>query len=356
MLCSTLQSALNYRSVSVLADEPLCIATLLSLSMKYIAAVDDAQERMCRVWELLSAAANGIPAHIIFYVDNPLGKSGWRWAPRSLLWSRDSMFDVDARLLRFIRTKPDTAVGVPTQFGLRVQFSGLLLKPQSLSPGLLLHPWEGVIKNLEDMLVAHDPNTNKWYHIFDFYRTQMAMTWTLEQQKHYDNVANSPLCRAIHSGKIALIRADPEVTDSGQCLMVQVEEEKRTPSAVSQTQGLRVRSQRQVIIRELDASQVLVAQTMRQIAHRVANDDVTKMLLKVADRTKIEDKNGLEKVRQRLKDVTAEIWEANPTFARAVHDTVGPDMKNFMWVSAPKWFSHDILAQELPRSQTWFVD
>jgi hypothetical protein len=64
-----IQSALNYRSVTVESDEPLCIATL-RLHIKYILQVADAQERMRRSSARLSAGGTSVPASVIFY--------GWR--------------------------------------------------------------------------------------------------------------------------------------------------------------------------------------------------------------------------------------------------------------------------------------
>jgi hypothetical protein len=49
-----LQIGLLYRTVTVPSDEPLCIATLMSLNMNDIVAIDDEQKRMRKVWELIA--------------------------------------------------------------------------------------------------------------------------------------------------------------------------------------------------------------------------------------------------------------------------------------------------------------
>jgi hypothetical protein len=102
-----LQRALNWRTASVLSDEPLSIARLLSLDINYVAAPDSAEERMARVWELIAKNRGGIPPRIIFYNDNPIDIDGWRWAPRSLLTSmEESGISIDERAARFEHMTP----------------------------------------------------------------------------------------------------------------------------------------------------------------------------------------------------------------------------------------------------------
>jgi hypothetical protein len=140
--------------VTVPSDEPLCIATLMSLNINDIVAIDDEQQRMLKVWELI-ANEKRIPARIIFHVENPLDKPGWRWAPRSFISSGpETSIDASTRRNRF---KPGTSDGklwgIHSEEGLCVRFPGLILDAQPRLPGAPFHPWEGVYQPREDYLV-----------------------------------------------------------------------------------------------------------------------------------------------------------------------------------------------------------
>jgi hypothetical protein len=126
----------------------------MSLNINDIVAIDDEQQRMLKVWELI-ANEKRIPARIIFHVENPLDKPGWRWAPRSFISSGpETSIDASTRRNRF---KPGTSDGklwgIHSEEGLCVRFPGLILDAQPRLPGAPFHPWEGVYQPREDYLV-----------------------------------------------------------------------------------------------------------------------------------------------------------------------------------------------------------
>ncbi|KAK0701904.1 hypothetical protein B0T26DRAFT_682002 [Lasiosphaeria miniovina] len=96
----TIQTSLYFRSVSVASDEPLSIATLLSLDPRVMTEVKSCrQERMATVWRLLAEKCGGFfLLRVIFYNDQRLGLSslrGWRWAPKTLLPQLETGFSYD---------------------------------------------------------------------------------------------------------------------------------------------------------------------------------------------------------------------------------------------------------------------
>jgi hypothetical protein len=107
----SLNAALQYRSVSVPSDEPLCIACLMSLPLAALLGSDvNKDDRMPMLWKLIAEKEGGIPSSIIFFEDTGLNARGWRWAPASLLTTKIQWQTPDTRIL----TWKDGNRGEPT--------------------------------------------------------------------------------------------------------------------------------------------------------------------------------------------------------------------------------------------------
>ncbi|UNI16315.1 hypothetical protein JDV02_002756 [Purpureocillium takamizusanense] len=254
-----LQRALHFRTVSVAADEPLCIATLMDLDTRRIAEPTSHQDRMARVWEQLArlpatgdddgnsggggggggGGTAGIPVRLLFFLEEPLDVPGWRWAPRTLLGSsvRDPVLGIDERVVRFVREKdgdPD-ALGTPTPLGLRVRLRGCRLVPCPRAPGLPLDPWPELIHRYEDqVLLQRDDDGGsgsggrRWVRIMDWYRSRKLGRWTREQRVEHDTRVGQPLQRAIATGRCAIVY-DPQASpllnqEVCTCCLVQADE------------------------------------------------------------------------------------------------------------------------------------
>ena len=77
---SQLDQSLQFRSVSMATDEPLCIGTLMDLDLPTILRVDPKEDRMQKVWELIAIKRGGLPAQMIFFEEPRVSAKGWRWA------------------------------------------------------------------------------------------------------------------------------------------------------------------------------------------------------------------------------------------------------------------------------------
>lgn len=83
---TNLDSALEHRSTSVAADEPLCIATLIGISVEEVLKAGyDVEVRMAKVWELIAKKYGKIPQRILSLSYPRLTVKGFQWAPRTLL-------------------------------------------------------------------------------------------------------------------------------------------------------------------------------------------------------------------------------------------------------------------------------
>lgn len=350
----TLEQALQYRTVTVPSDEALCIATLMSLDIKEIIHVENEQERMVMVWRLIAGGLNGIPSRIIFFVDNNLDISGWRWAPRSLLGSgSDQSMDTFQRWSRFSQDGAKSKYwGSIHQLGIRVQFPGFVLIAKPRAPGMPLHPWRDIEEQVEDRLLFQDPRTKRWYSFFDTSRGLKLATWSREERHQHDKSAGSPLCKAIHEGGCALIR-DP-VTPYG--VMVQVSKDaNQFPVADRTDEFIYARIQRRVTITELNPSERFIAETLRKIAEQLTQEEMRQGLPPQTDAGGDANEGRLDRVRQRMKDLIAEEWDSKPEFAAAMKNTFSPN-KDYVWKLICRWFSHEIVVEEKSADQVWIVD
>ncbi|KAH8886997.1 hypothetical protein GQ53DRAFT_330311 [Thozetella sp. PMI_491] len=374
-----LQSSLYFRTVSNPSDEPLCIATLLRLGLKYIIEVSDGQERMSRVWELISKSLNGLPAGIIFSSDETLDLPGWRWAPKSFLGANADPHGVMGISDRFTRLRTirrplpkeekgnqsleaqqDVISGIPTPLGLRVEFAGFRLRTKPRLPGLPILPWDGlIVKAREDMLMAKEQSTGQWMKVVDYYRSRKLATWSLEERRAYDTEANNPLSRAIQDGRCAIIYDSSWSNgDTFHGLLVELDDEPGAPEQAGHPSALLARRIRLLVVDKTASSYDLVWDVVQGLANRVAEHESTQALLRIAgeDRNGQEYQDALDKVREAMKELMAEAWATQPAFVQAVHDNIGPDMEEYMWATIPKSFSHDIVAEDIPSTQVWIVD
>lgn len=346
----------------------------MKLDTKYIAAGRDADHRMTRMWGKLAEAKGGIPARLIFYIDEPIDIPGWRWAPRSLLASAvdDPVLGLDERVMRFhtdelSQAPGDVVLGVPTSIGLKLKLPGYRIIPTPLIPGLPLHAWPEVINPTEDQIIAQDEDTGTWFRIFDWYRAKKIPTWTRKERLAYDKRENNPLCRAIDTGKCAFIMDQKWDLDDGTkaCCMVQVEELGGEELAdvghteIEENVPLKARRERAVIMSAMTDAEGEMMCKIKELAILVAKDPATDEFLEVQKSYKPgeEEWDAAEtKVRERMKAVMEEAWYADETFQQTIKDTMGEDLDDYIWVFVPKIFSHGIVLRGLREQQLWFVD
>jgi hypothetical protein len=117
------QFALQFRSTSVLADEPLCLGSLFGLDVNKIAQANP-QDRMEVFWSLITE----FPRMVVFWPGGTLSNPGFRWAPRTFLGIVIN-FTLDRETSK-TTNGPQASL---TLRGLKVQFPGIKFHPTSRS-------------------------------------------------------------------------------------------------------------------------------------------------------------------------------------------------------------------------------
>lgn len=120
---ATLSRALMYRSTSKLADEAICLGSVLNLDVSsIIEAGKSVDDRMKSFY----AQITEFPIDILFHKGDGLPQKGYRWAPRSFLafgYGQSSFFRLDDR--KPVRRDKE---------GLHVQLAGFIVKSGVKAP------------------------------------------------------------------------------------------------------------------------------------------------------------------------------------------------------------------------------
>ena len=157
----SVDSALQFRSVSVASDEPLLIAGLLKLDTAFI--LDGSEDsRMQRLWSLIPSVPKGIPKNVLFNRGSRLPQPGFRWAPASLL---SFTGDRDG-ILR--STDIDEYSGSLTPAGLQVHLAAFPLKMAAVPKGLPKNPWN-MFSNVTDNTIFCRYGDGVWLQIWEKY-------------------------------------------------------------------------------------------------------------------------------------------------------------------------------------------
>lgn len=366
-----LQHALNSRSVSVLGDEPLCIATVLGLDIGRVVAENGAnatQKRMAIVWEMIARRLGGIPPDVIFFVDNPLDIVGFRWAPRSLL-AADVQHDTDD-LHAERESLPSTLVLVPlvsrfyctydtklaqltvegSRKGLWVSYPGFKVYARPY-PGVntapeqyRLQPWDVLMtqKFHCDWLLTKEEETGQWYAV-------------LSSRSRTEVPSDTPFCKAVRTGHGAMILESaepatkfPDDHHSPYGVMVLIQQEDDMELVVSRQFPIRLTK----AVKE----EIIFAETMTEVAEELASEQVTANFIAARDQVESDEytlaKAELEK---RMEELVVEARKARPDFANAVDVIACKGKQDRIWEYLAM-FAHQTILERTPEDQVWLVD
>lgn len=364
---SLLDRALQFRSVSVASDEPLCIGTLLSLDLNAILQVEETQEvRMEKVWELFGAKNGGIPSQVLFLEEPRLAARGWRWAPKSLLNSQHSSSTLSAKLMRWV----DHQLGQPTELGLRVKYPGYRIScRQDYGDGKSPHPWPGMPRIPEDWLQFHDKKTGKWYRVVEKKFAALSRTLSDEERQRYHEQGLFPLHDIAQTGRSVLILSTANEVHEGLFAMIDGAEDDKKPDSV---EGLPVSTKYHLFLQELRAESYIYEVTEHlalqlradpmtdahlALYRRLAGEEpVSPEALKTLIESDEEFKASIRRLRDKMKEITAETIRVDERFKDAVKTNFGDSFLETIWVLIQDFFNHDIIAERLNDEQVWFVD
>ena len=295
-----LDDSLKFRSVSVASDEPLCIGTLLSLDLNEILAVKVKDDRMQKIWELLSGKLGGIPSQIIFFEEARINSPGWKWAPKSLLQMRKGIHDLSSRMIRWA----DPQLGTITPRGLLVRYPAYRIKAlRDYGDGKPRNPWPGFARIPESYIYFRDAETGNWFRISDKGYAFLNTKWTTEEERlAYNKLGLFPLHEMVETDtSVVIVRAVGDILEG---IFASVVEDSATPG-----EGIPVRTARFIMVQPLKAEDGYIYDTVRRLAMDLRRDVLTDEHLRLYDRLVGESKSDGEE----LKGILGEHVEYVPS-------------------------------------------
>jgi hypothetical protein len=346
-----LQRSLYHRSVSVASDEPICVATLLSLDIRNEILEGQSPPRlMARIWELIAAHDGGIASRIIFYVDNPIPLLGWRWAPMSLLrdrTDRESAIAYGEIMSRFYMTGQD--FGQITDLGLKVKFRGKQIKVESWRSNFPADEgiWDGLVKHPEENIHCHDPETGKWYSMANFYKNRVVQYWAEEELDEWNAKNPQPLFAELSRGRVALIQ-EPDTPVQLIVRYREIDEYDDSPAVVDACRTVTMYEHDAVFSQGLDITSQLVT--------KVANHQLTTDLLKIENKFSDEYEAKLIEIKEHIKAEVKAAFETRPEFRRFGEVCFGIYRGEHMWSAVVYTLRRKVIVRDMPEDQTWIVD
>ena len=366
-----LDQALQFRSVSVASDEPLCIGTLMSLDLAAILAVKPKEDRMQKVWDLLSVKKGGIPAPVIFFEEQRIQAKGWRWAPQSLLSVERTINQPIVRAVRWAVSH----MGIPTSIGLKVRFPGYRLSVTKYRDGKPRHPWPGLKRIPEAYMPFREDETGEWYVVHDKKFAYLSSTWrTDEERLEHNKLELFPLHDLADSDRAMLIMGEvgKDLSLRDALLVVPApggETERRLEGEV----GLVVRTERHIVLNPLTPENGYIHTTIRILAMQLRDDEMTEKHLELyknlkeevetspeALKAKMQEseefKDSIKGLREKMRTMTAEVLKKDERLVNAVKKYFGASFLEDIWVLIQDFFNHDYLGVKMDDEQLWFID
>ncbi|KAG0651411.1 hypothetical protein D0Z07_1659 [Hyphodiscus hymeniophilus] len=366
-----LDQALQFRSVTVASDEPLCIGTLMSLDLSAILAVEPKEERMQKVWELLAAEKGGIPALVIFFEEQRIDARGWRWAPQSLLSVTKSIYQANVRIVRW----GEGQLGIPTSLGLKVRFPGFRISVLKYEDGKPRNPWPGLKRIPEAYMHFRDKDTGEWYMVSDKRQAYLNSKWTTDEERLEYNKLELFLLHDIADSDKAMIvmRGEGKLLGVNDALYAFPVSDGMKDDKQTQVSGIAVKTERHIIVNLLDPENGYIYTTIGRLAMELRRHEMTDRHLALFERLKDEVGNSstvlkermqeneefkasIKNLRKKMKAMTASVADVDERFVQAVKNFFGPSLVGDVWVLIQDWFNHGYLGEKVDDEQSWYID
>lgn len=348
----TLDESLKWRGVSVATDEPLCIATLMSLKISDILATKPKDARMQKVWELIQARDGGIPSQIIFFEEERIKAPGWKWAPQSLLQLQMGIHGlINTRLLRWAST-----LAKITPYGLRVKYPGYKLSTVSTyGDSRPKNPWLGFERIPESYIHFRDRDTGDWFRIIDKVHAFVNDNFTSDDERWaFNDLKLFPLHRLADSQKAVLVISEDRTVKEAVLASLAEKEVDGLESAIL------VHTERIVMVQPLPPDEAYIHETIRGLAHKLRKHPLTDTHLKIhaenlgGDSDKLEE--SVKSLKEKMKDSVRDVAAYDSRFVIALNSFFGQGFEGKVWVLIYDFFNGDYLGERISGDQDWLID
>ena len=381
------QKLLYFRNVSVASDEPLCIATLLSIDPRIMTTAKRCrQERMAKLWGLVTKKSGGFfAARVIFYNNQPLGLAalhGWRWAPKSLLSQVDDGFSYDIATTRLHFTDSPDGRGTVTEHGLRVALPGMsiALRPWAAHASGQLWPWSLFTRLLvmNEMMARHR-STGQWFRLSSMLHDEQTGRLTRDECAKRDDELleqdktrpwegqrpSQPIFNELCWGELALIRDMEHPAPLTVNLLARLQTTS-TYTDDTTSRPLQVHACLTICVAELADALWPGFDMLCDMARRVCGSEINQELLDFLARQeggrdpdpKCQEYQKITKgVCEEMKRVAKEaLVEDEQGYLARVAVEFGCEGEEAVWKMLVFLLPFDVSVENLPDDQVWIVD
>ncbi|MCJ1431097.1 hypothetical protein MMC27_000447 [Xylographa pallens] len=344
-----LERALRHRSVTVEADEALCICTLLRLPAQDIVRLPaEVEARMSEVWRLIALKYHGIPQRILFLSFPRLQKKGFRWAPRTLLKeAHGGLFKHGTNVTRSYLWQDPNLADI-TESGLLVKWPGFKLDAKEYHDLPIRNPWSA-LPRLEEYRIIFKSEDGTRYQFGSKEHTTGDSAY-----KHAEGAF--PLHDIIQRGNCYLILADDSLFKK-EGLTKELGILGNVTGSNIDGRILNFEAAEQVVVFNTSERDCIILDTAERVAHQLRAEPLTAKLAAMdADTGTKEYEAVLQLFKERLDEVCAE--EAESELLREAFDKAydGAIAYRSLRVLVRDWFHHDIVGKSLSAEQQWCVD
>ncbi|MCJ1281306.1 hypothetical protein MMC26_000624 [Xylographa opegraphella] len=344
-----LDRALRHRSVTVEADEALCICTLLQLPTQDVVRLPaEVDARMIQVWRLIALKYHGIPQRILFLSFPRLPTKGFRWAPRTLLKeAHGGLFKHGTSVTRsYMWQDPDLAE--LTESGLLVKWLGFKLDRKEYHDLPVRNPWKALPRLRESRILFKSQDGTRYQF------GSKEHTTGDPAYKHAEGVF--PLLDIVERGDCYLMLADDSpFKEDGHTKGLGIL--GNVTGSSDDGRILNFEAAEQVVVFQTSEKECLILDTAERVAQQLRAEPLTVELATMDEDIGTERYEAvLEQFRKRLDDVCAA--EAKSELLKEafhkVYNGATPDRN--LRVLVRDWFYHDIVGKRLDAQQQWLVD
>ena len=371
-----LDRALSYRNTTVPSDEPLCIATLMDLNIDKILPLCG-EERMATVWDLIAEKnGGGLPSRMVFLEGPKLEKKGYHWAPSTLLSSSERLYNFQTRVLGW----NGAPQGTLTPEGLLAPYPGLRLRPlkhlASRAPATTTlyqsgqqetakvtdhnhNPWAALSHVPETRLIFRDISTQIWYQL-----STCLVGHALSAGQAPSSISYLPLSVMVARKDFALILHEGILTTKHPLPSEGEYQQGRIAIISEEKDGVMYAKLGELIIlAPLSAAQreddVMVYEAAARMVEEVVEWEMSDAFdgMRVEESLEPKGVEAVEKLKQKIKDLTSHAVAADPVLSEAVVRVLGAGgHAESLWVIVANWFGHVAEGELVKEGQMWCVD
>ena len=343
---SVLDRALSHRKTTVATDEPICIATLMNLDVSQVLPLS-AEDRMCKVWDLLAAANSGsLPRKMVFLDGPKLNRRGHRWAPSTLLPPGEHFHEEQSRLLRWRGPQ-----GKPTSEGLMAAFPSYRFRPLS---GPTPSPiWNVLLQIRQLRFIFKDQTRGIWCGLY--YKPETGQSASEITQPILVNLGAKGNLAVLLEEEFPKVPSketsdSPSIFSEDSCregILVTIMEEREGVLHAKLGGG--------VILASLSPQEVIVYDAAERLVQKFRSWELEDSEgLGLAEQV---SKERISRLRAKCKEMTNELLEEEPGVGDAVVEILGESGERWnLWAYVATWFQHVGEGWRVEEGKMWCVD